>query len=91
MGTGGTADTPAYFDRTKEYTVTPSMSKQANCYDNAMAENFFLILKTACICRRKIKSFRQARKFFDDFIYFYNLGRIQLKTGEAPFARRLSA
>ena len=67
------------------------MSRQGNCDDNAMAENFFSILKTERIYRQKIKSFRQARDLIDDFIYFYNHERIQLKTGETPLARRLSA
>ena len=31
----------AYFDLTKSYGITPSMSRRGNCYDNAMAENFF--------------------------------------------------
>ena len=56
-----------------------------------MAENFFSILKTECVYRQKIKSFQQARDLIDDFIYFYNHERIQLKTGEAPLTRRLSA
>ncbi len=38
----------AYFDLTKEYGITSSMSSRGNCYDNAMAENFFSILKTKC-------------------------------------------
>lgn len=80
-----------YFNLTQEYGITPSMSRRGNCYDNAMAENFFFILKTECIYRQKIKSFQQARELIDDFIYFYNHERIQLKTGETPFARRLSA
>lgn len=80
----------AYFDLTKEYGITPSMSRRGNCYDNAMAENFFSILKTECIYRQKIKSFQQARKLIDEFIHFYNYERIQLKTGETPLARRLS-
>ncbi len=81
----------AYFDLTKEYGITPSMSRRGNCYDNAMAENFFSILKTECIYRQKIKSFQQARELIDEFIHFYNYERIQLKTGEAPLARRLSS
>lgn len=81
----------AYFDLTKEYGITPSMSRRGNCYDNAMAENFFSILKTECIYRQKIKSFQQARNLIDEFIHFYNYERIQLKTGETPLARRLSA
>ena len=80
-----------YFNLTQEYGITPSMSRRGNCYDNAMAENFFSILKAECIYRQKIKSFQQARELIDDFIYFYNHERIQLKTGEAPLARRLSA
>lgn len=80
-----------YFNLTKEYGITPSMSRRGNCYDNAMAENFFSILKTECIYRQKIKTFQQARELIDEFIYFYNYERIQLKTGEAPLAQRLSA
>ena len=56
-----------------------------------MAENFFSILKIECIYRHKIGTFQQARELIDDFIYFYNHERIQLKTGETPLAQRLSA
>ena len=34
---------------TTQYGITPSMSRRANPYDNAMAENFFSILKSECI------------------------------------------
>ena len=88
---GGQYTSQEYFNLTKEYGITPSMSRRGNCYDNAMAENFFSILKTECIYRQKIKTFHQARDLIDDFIYFYNHERIQLKTGEVPFTRRLSA
>lgn len=80
----------AYFDLTKEYGITPSMSRRGNCYDNAMAENFFSILKTECIYRKKIATLQQARRLIDDFIYFYNHDRIQLKTGVAPLTLRHS-
>ena len=80
-----------YFNLTQEYGITPSMSRRGNCYDNAMAENFFSILKTECIYRQKIRTFQQAKELIDDFIYFYNPERIQLKTGETPLAQRLSA
>lgn len=80
----------AYFNLTKEYGITPSMSRRGNCYDNALAENFFSILKSECIYRQKIKTFQQANQLIDDFIYFYNHERIQLKTGVAPLERRHS-
>ena len=81
----------AYFNLTQEYGITPSMSRRGNCYDNAMAENFFSILKTECIYRHKPKSFQEANDLIDNFIHFYNHERIQLKTGVAPLTLRHSA
>ena len=80
----------AYFDQTKEYEIIPSMSKRGNCYDNAMAENFFSIFKTGYIYRHQ-PIFEYARTLTDNYIYFYNNQRIQLKTGVAQRERRHSA
>ena len=55
-----------------------------------MAENLFSILKTECFCRRKPATFSEANERIDRYIHFYTQERIQLKTGEAPLARRLS-
>lgn len=81
----------AYFNLTQSYGITPSMSRRGNCYDNAMAENFFSILKTECIYRSKPHTFTEAKVLIHEYIWFYNNERIQLKTGEAPLSRRLSA
>lgn len=51
----------AYFNLTKSYGITPSMSRRGNPYDNALAENFFSILKTECIHRVKLNSFDEER------------------------------
>jgi transposase InsO family protein len=68
------------------------MSRRGNCYDNAMAENFFSILKSECVNRQKIKDFAMAKSLIDDYIYFYNHERIQLKTKLTPIEfRRQSA
>ena len=80
-----------YFKLTQTYGITPSMSRRGNPYDNAMAENFCSILKTECIYRHKPATFSQANELIDCYIYFCNHERIQLKIGEAPLARRLSA
>ena len=88
---GGQYTSQEYFDLTQEYGITPSMSRRGNCYDNAMAENFFSILKTESLYRQKIATFQQARELIDEFIYFYNHERIQLKTGVAPLTLRHSA
>ena len=87
---GGQYTSRAYFNLTQAYGITPSMSRRGNPYDNAMAENFFSILKTECIYRHKPATFSQANEMIDRYIHFYNHERIQLKTGEAPLARRLS-
>lgn len=77
-----------YFNLTQKYAITPSMSRRGNCYDNVMAENFFSILKTECIYRHKLNTFDEARKLIDDYIYFYNNERIQLKTKLTPLEKR---
>ena len=81
----------AYFKLTQSYGITPSMSRKGNPYDNAMAENFFSILKTECIYRHKPKTFHEANDLIDRYIHFYNHERIQSKTGVAPLTLRHSA
>ena len=67
------------------------MSRKGNPYDNAMAENFFSILKTECIYRHKPRTFSEANALIDRYIHFYNYERIQNKTGVAPLTLRHSA
>ena len=81
----------AYFNLTQSYGITPSMSSKGNPYDNAMAENFFSILKTECIYRHKPKTFKEANELIDSYIHFYNHERLQLKTGVALLTLRHSA
>lgn len=81
----------AYFQLTQKYGISPSMSRRGNCYDNAMAENFFSILKTECIYRHKPASFKEANEMINRYILFYNHERIQLKSGVAPLTLRHSA
>ena len=80
----------AYFKLTKQYGITPSMSRRGNPYDNAMAENFFSILKTECIYRHKPATFSEADEMIDRYILFYNHERIQSKTGVPPLTLRHS-
>ncbi len=78
----------AYFKLTQAYGITPSMSRRGNPYDNALAENFFSILKTECIYRTKISTFVEANRLIDEYIYFYNHQRIQTKTKLTPLELR---
>lgn len=54
---------------TKSYSITPSMLRRGNPYDNALAENFFSILKTECVHIVKLSG----------YINFYNNYRVQAK------------
>jgi transposase InsO family protein len=78
----------AYFTLVQQYGITPSMSRRGNCYDNAMAENFFSILKAECINRHKHITISEARNLVDEYIWFYNNERIQLKTMLTPLEKR---
>lgn len=78
----------AYFRLTQSYGITQSMSRRGNPYDNALAENFFSILKTECIYRTKLKTYEEARLLIGEYINFYNNERIQLKTKLTPLEKR---
>ena len=73
-----------YFKLIQSYNIIPSMSRRGNPYDNAMAENFFSILKTECIYRVKLKTYEEASLLISQYIDFYNNQRIQLKTKLTP-------
>ena len=64
------------------------MSRRGNPYDNALAEKFFSILKTECVYRVKIKTFAEARRIIDDYIYFCNYQQIQTQTKLTPMEYR---
>ena len=78
----------AYFNLTQSYGINQSMSRRGNPYDNALAENFFSILKTECIHRVKLKTYEQARLLIGEYINYYNNYRIQTKTKLTPLEKR---
>jgi len=77
-----------YFTLTQKYSITPSMSRRANPYDNAMAENFFGMLKTECIYLCKPQTIAEAKLLIDDYIQYFNNERICLKTKLTPLEKR---
>jgi len=77
-----------YFVLTSQYSIIPSMSRRANPWDNAPVENFFSHLKEEVIRHLHNPTLQQAAQVIDDYIYFYNYERIQLKTRQTPFQQR---
>ena len=82
--------TNIFFVLTQQYGITPSMLRRGNPYENAMADNFFSILKTECIYRRKPATFSEANQMIDHYIHSYNRKRIQSITGMVPLTLRYS-
>lgn len=62
--------------------IIPSMSRRANCYDNAVKESFFHSLKTELVRQTKFKTRDQARRAIFDYIEsFYNRERLHSSIG----------
>ena len=62
--------------------ITQSMSRKANCWDNAVAESFFKTLKTECVYHQKYTSFQQAEIAVFEYIeLWYNRKRIHSSLG----------
>ena len=56
--------------------INQSMSRKANCWDNAVAESFFKTLKYECTNRYKFSSFLNAYNIINDYINWYNYKRV---------------
>jgi putative transposase len=77
-----------YFALTHQYSMVPSMSRRGNCWDNAPMENFFGHLKAEALHQVNNPTRQEAQQLIEDYVYFYNYERIQLKTKQTPFERR---
>jgi putative transposase len=57
--------------------LTPSMSRKGNCYDNAVAESFFSILKNELVHHQRYRTREDASREIFAFIEgFYNRQRL---------------
>lgn len=64
------------------YQMEPSMSRKANCYDNALVESFFATLKAECLADQQPLTPQQARLMIFDYIEtFYNPKRLHSALG----------
>lgn len=60
----------------KQHDVIQSMSRKGNCWDNAVAENFFKILKSEMVCHAKYQGILQAKNDVFEFVeIWYNRKR----------------
>jgi transposase InsO family protein len=62
--------------------ITQSMSRKANCWDNAVAESFFKTLKTECIYHQKYNTINEAELAVFEYIEtWYNTKRLHSALG----------
>jgi putative transposase len=78
----------AYSTLIREYAITPSMSRRANCWDNAPMESFFGHLKEEALQHVHNPSWQDLKQIIHEYVHFYNYERIQLKTRQTPFETR---
>lgn len=78
-----------YQQHLREKGLSQSMSRKGNCLDNAVAENFFGILKTEMYHNEVFKSADDLIESIKEYIDYYNNKRIKLKLkGLSPIEYR---
>lgn len=70
-----------YNQLSEKMGFTPSMSRKANCWDNAVIESFFSHLKVEFPCFYPIIDSVTFKKDSSSYIRYYNTKRIQQKLG----------
>ncbi|MGP4079180.1 transposase [Pseudalkalibacillus sp. R45] len=63
----------------KESGITQSMSRKGNCYDNAVIENFFSIMKYEFLYLNEFESTNHFIQELEKYIDYYNNKRIKAK------------
>jgi len=81
-----------YQQQLKEKGLKQSMSRKGNCLDNAVAENFFGLLKTEMYHNEVFESADELIETIKEYIDYYNNKRIKLKLkGLSPIEYRTQA
>ncbi|ATF10566.1 IS3 family transposase [Brevibacillus brevis X23] len=68
-----------YQQALKEKKITQSMSRKGNCYDNAVMESFFGILKSEFLYTQQFESVEHFKRELAKYIDYYNCKRIKTK------------
>lgn len=71
----------SYQQALKKHGIIQSMSRKGNCLDNSLAENFFGIMKSELLYRKKYSCARDFIKDLEDYIDYYNNRRIKIRLG----------
>jgi putative transposase len=78
-----------YRSALKKRGITQSMSRKGNCYDNAVIENFFGIMKSELLYLQEFESVEHFKVELAKYIEYYNHKRIKAKLkGMSPVQYR---
>lgn len=78
-----------YRKRLEERHIIQSMPRKGNCLDNAIAENFFGIMKSELLYAEKFETPEAFMKALDEYIEYYNNKRIKSRLkGKSPVQYR---
>ncbi|MEZ8144263.1 transposase, partial [Enterovibrio sp. FF113] len=69
----------AYQKQLNDNGLAQSMSRKGNCLDNAVAENFFALLKTEICHNQRFEDADDLMKQIKEYIEYYNTKRIKVK------------
>jgi len=72
----------------KDKGITQSMSRKGNCYDNAVAENFFSHLKAEFFHVKNFETIDRFTQELKEYIHYYNHERIVTKLKMPPVLYR---
>ncbi|KAA6319427.1 hypothetical protein EZS27_030678, partial [termite gut metagenome] len=73
----------------EEHGIIQSMSRKGNCLDNAMAENFFGIMKSELLYAEKFETAEDFIKSLQQYMDYYNNKRIKNRlNGKSPVQYR---
>ncbi|MNC52604.1 Integrase core domain protein [compost metagenome] len=76
----------------KERGIKQSMSRKGNCYDNAVIENFFGIMKSEFLYLKEFENIAHFKQELSKYIDYYNNKRIKTKLkGMSPIQYRTHA
>ncbi len=70
--------------------ISQSMSRRANCWDNAVMERFFRSLKTERLNYQSFANHYEVVQNVESYIYFYNCKRIHSAIGYLTPAQKVA-
>lgn len=78
-----------YRKHLEEHHIVQSMSRKGNCLDNAVAENFFGIMKSELLYAEKFETLEAFMKALEEYIEYYNNKRSKSRLkGKSPVQYR---